>query len=90
MERIYRVSFFKTLTDSTGHPVDACQGAVEVRATSQGRAIELARLRFAELKDVSVWSMRADYEKAELLPARKRVSSSAWRNSQHEHSAAHY
>ena len=52
MEHIYRVSFFKQLTDSTGHPFDACQGAVEVRAPSQDRAIELARQMFAELKDV--------------------------------------
>ena len=74
MEHIYRVSFFKQLTDSTGHPFDACQGAVEVRASSQDRAIELARQMFAELKDVGDWLLRADYEKAELLPSRKRVS----------------
>ena len=35
MERIYRVSFFKRLADRTGHAVDACQGAVEVRAPSE-------------------------------------------------------
>jgi hypothetical protein len=89
MEQIYRVSFFKRLTDSTGHPADACQGAVEVSAPAEGRAIEVARLKFAECADVSLWSMRADYETAELLPGRKRASSLAWRNSLREHSAAH-
>ena len=74
MEHIYRVSFFKQLTDSAGHPFDACQGTVEVRAPSRDSAIELARKMFAELKDVSDWSLRADCEKVELLPSRKRVS----------------
>jgi hypothetical protein len=88
MEQIYRVSFYKRLTDSTGHPVDACQGAVEVSAPAEGRAIEVARLKFAECADVSLWSMRADYETAALLPGRKRASSLAWRHSLQEHSAA--
>ena len=89
MERIYRVSFFKRLADRTGHVVDACQGAVEVRAPSKSRAIGIARERFAELEDVSVWSLRADYEQAELLPGRKRVSSSAWQISRQEPSTTH-
>ena len=80
MEQIYRVSFFKNLTDSYGRSVDACQGAVEVRAPCQGRAIELARQRFAELNDVGVWSMLADCEKVELLASRKRASNRAYRN----------
>ncbi len=84
MEQIYRVSFFKNLTDSYGRPVDACQGSVEVRAPGQGRAIELARQRFAELKDVEVWSLRADYEKVELLASRKRASNRAYRNRHEE------
>jgi hypothetical protein len=89
MAQIYRVSFFKRLTDSNGHPVDACQGAVEVSASSEDRAVNMARLKFAELEDISIWSLRADYEKAELLPARKRASSSAWRISRQERSMSH-
>jgi hypothetical protein len=80
MKQIYRVSFFKKLTDSTGHPVDACQGTVEVRAPTQDCAIDLARHRFAALKDVGSWSLRADYETAELLAARSRASTRAWRH----------
>jgi hypothetical protein len=74
MEKIYYVSFFKNLVDSNGRPVDSCQGAVEVRATDRDHAIELARQRFAEMKDVAEWSLRADYEKVELLASRKRLS----------------
>ncbi len=74
VEKIYYVSFFKRLVDSNGRCVDACQGAVEVRAADRDNAIKLARKKFAELKDVMDWSLRADYEKVELLEARKRVS----------------
>ncbi len=73
MQSIYRVSFFKRLVDSYGHRVDACQGAVEVRAADQEHAIESARQRFAELKDVAHWSLRADYEEVELPEACKRT-----------------
>ena len=80
MDQIYRVTFFKNLSDSYGHSVDACQGAVDVHAPNENRAIELARRRFAELKDVENWSLRADYEKVELLASRKRLSKRAYRS----------
>jgi hypothetical protein len=70
---IYRVSFFKTVTDSTGHPFDAQQGAVEVHAENSEHAIEVARLKFAMQKRVTTWTLRADYEQAELLPGRSRA-----------------
>jgi hypothetical protein len=89
MERIYRVSFFKRLADSTGHAINACQGTVEVHAPSESRAIGIARERFAVLEDVVVWSLRADYEQAELLPARRRISNSVWRTSRQESSTTH-
>jgi hypothetical protein len=88
MKQIYRVSFFKKLTDSNGHPVDAWQGAVEVRATSRDGAIDLARPRFADLKDVGSWTLRADYETVELLASRKHVSMRPWRNRHEELSLA--
>ena len=80
MENIYYVSFFKQLVDSNGHPATPCQGAVEVHATNRNRAIELARQRFAELKNVADWSLRADYAMVELLASRKRLSRQARRN----------
>ena len=74
MVRIYRVAFYKRLVDSNGHPGDPCQGVVEVRAPNRAGAMADARLRFAELKGVSQWSLRADYETVEALSARKRVA----------------
>lgn len=67
MNQLYRVSFFKRLTDSTGHPVDAPQGIVEVQGDRKSRAIKKARLQFARLKDVAAWSLRADYEKVDIV-----------------------
>jgi hypothetical protein len=87
MDHIYRITFFKRLTDSTGHPANPCQGVVEVKAPNGDRAIELARQRFAELAGVSTWSFRADYEKIKLLPRRKRVSNLVWRRSIREESS---
>jgi hypothetical protein len=80
MEPIYRVSFFKKLTNSNGHLFDVSQGAVEVHACSSERAVEAARARFAEINHDRSWNMRADYEKVEFLPARKRISRTVWRN----------
>jgi hypothetical protein len=67
MQPTYHISFYKQITDSTGHSVDAWQGVVDVRAPNEDRAVELGRQRFAELKDVGVWSLRADYATVEKL-----------------------
>ena len=72
MQPKYQVSFYKKLTDSTGHPVDAWQGAVDVRAPSEDQAVELGKQRFAELKDVGVWWLRADYTTVEKFAGAKR------------------
>ena len=53
------------------------------------RAIELARQRFAELKNVADWSMRADYEMVELLASRKRLSRRVRRDRTTEPLVAH-
>jgi uncharacterized protein YfaQ (DUF2300 family) len=71
MKQNYRVSFFKQLVDSTGHPFDVCQGVVEVHAISRKAAVDDAKRIFAELKDVKDWSLRADHEGVELLPGRQ-------------------
>lgn len=85
MEHIYRVSFFKTLFDSTGHRADPCQGTVEVHGETRGAAVENARHRFAELKGIRIWSLYADYDVVEELPARKRISRAVWAKSVADH-----
>lgn len=74
MKPVYQVTFFKKVTDSTGHDIDVCQGVVEVHAASREQAIALARTKFAELQEVTAWWLRADRETVDLLPARKRAS----------------
>ncbi len=88
MDVVYRVSFFKTLVDSTGHRADPCQGIVEVRAATRDAAVENARHRFAELKGIAIWSLYADYDVVEELPARRRISKSAWVKSIGDHALA--
>ena len=73
MPTTYHVSFFKRLTDSTGHRVDALQGAVDIRASCEDQAVKRGRQRFAELKDVGTWTLRADYET--VAPKRRPVVS---------------
>ena len=73
----YRVRFFKTLEDSTGHSHECCQGEVEVQADDDPGAIVMARRRFAELAHIADWSLRADYETVQCLPTRKRASGAA-------------
>jgi hypothetical protein len=67
MKQLYRVSFFKRLTDSTGHQFDAIQGAVEVEGYRKSRAILSARRKFTKMKDVQSWSLRADYERVDVI-----------------------
>lgn len=67
VKQTYRISFFKKLLDSTGHPVDACQASLEIKAASQERAIETARQVFAEESHIPAWFLYADYHTVELL-----------------------
>jgi hypothetical protein len=43
---------------------------VEVHAEEAEVAVEFARSEFARVKDVVRWTLRADYETAEMLPQR--------------------
>jgi hypothetical protein len=79
MQQPYRVTFFKKLVDSTGHPVDAIQGSVELDASDTRSAMDRARVAFAERKQVGNWSLRADYMNVEPLAAAERVRAAAGR-----------
>ena len=57
----YRVRFFKTVS-SHGKTVNVCQRSIDVRsAPSPGRAVEVAKERFACLENVPNWLLHADY-----------------------------
>ena len=83
MRQMYRVSFFKKLTDSTGHPVDEARGPKFVLPAGMAQ-LSLPGPGSPKIKDVGTWTLRADYETVELLASRKRVSMRPWRNSHEE------
>ncbi len=57
----YRVSFFKYLLSSDGHPAKALQRTIEVRhARSSDRAIKAAQCRYARACAVPDWTLHAD------------------------------
>jgi len=56
----YVVTFFKRVADSTGHEIEAPQGAVELSSASLREAIETATRRFAEAHHIRDWSLHAD------------------------------
>ena len=57
----YRVSFFKHLLSSDGHPFRCLQQTVEVRrARCPGRAIKAAKRRYERLCQVPDWRLHAD------------------------------
>jgi hypothetical protein len=87
MNQLYRVCFFKGLTDSTGHPVNACQATFEIQALDREAATKDARLAFAKLRSIPYWSFHADYETVELLHTDKQVSKVGKSNSSVEMAA---
>ena len=65
----YRVRFFKTVS-SHGKTVNVCQRSIDVRsAPSPGRAVEVAKQRFACLENVPDWLLHADYVEVDGLSA---------------------
>lgn len=79
---VYRVSFFKTVPDSTGHLHKCLQGCIEVHADSAEQATERARTQFQTRHKISNWSLRADSETVERLEGRKRIAANVWERSQ--------
>lgn len=63
----YRVSFFKTLLSSDGHPFKCLQQAIEVRhARSAERAIHAAERCYERLHRVPSWKLHADIIELEV------------------------
>ena len=57
----YRVSFFKYLLSSDGHPAKALQRTIKVkRAKTAERAIKAAQLRYERECELPEWSLHAD------------------------------
>ena len=57
----YRVSFFKNLLSSDGHPFRCIQRIIKINhARTDDRAIKAAELRYERLKQVHDWKLYAD------------------------------
>ena len=57
----FQIIFSKFLTNSSGHPFKCLQGEVTINdARSPQRALEAAEAKFARLKGVGDWTLRAD------------------------------
>ena len=64
----YRVTFFKQLVNSHGHPFKCPQEIIVVhRAKSEERALRAAQYRYERAMKCS-WKAHADFASAEPLP----------------------
>jgi hypothetical protein len=63
----YRVSFFKTLLSSDGHPFKCLQLTIEIpHARNTDRAIKAAKRRYERLRRVPDWMLHADTFEVEI------------------------
>lgn len=63
----YRVTFFKNLLSSDGHPFKCVQRVIDIRhARSADRAVEAAELRYERLHCVHDWTLFADLLELEV------------------------
>lgn len=56
----FKVSFFKNLLSSDGHPFKALQRVVEVNSKSTEDAVDKAQQEFARDRDIRDWRLHAD------------------------------
>jgi len=54
------VRFMKDVLGENGREAEVCQGTLEVDASNEGLAAELAKKRFCEVGALHHWSLHAD------------------------------
>ena len=54
------VRFMKDVLGQNGRQAEICQSIVEVDASSEGHATELAKRKFCETQSLCDWSLHAD------------------------------
>ncbi|WCS26039.1 hypothetical protein LOK46_04155 [Methylobacterium sp. NMS14P] len=67
--RLYRVTFYKTVADDTGHEHRVRQRAILVRAPSEVSAVWQAKALLCAGAQVVDWRLRADSCEVAALPA---------------------
>jgi hypothetical protein len=68
------VRFMKDVLGENGRESEVCQGSLEIDASSEGQATELAKQKFCETESLCDWSLHADRIKisAADIPSRNR------------------
>jgi hypothetical protein len=56
----YVVCFLKHVLGENGREAEVCQSTLEVDASSEGDATELAKKKFCEAQELRDWSLHAD------------------------------
>ncbi len=54
------VRFMKDVLGENGRESEICQGSLEVDASDESQAVELAKLRFCQTEALRDWSLHAD------------------------------
>jgi hypothetical protein len=54
------VQFMKDVLGGNGREREVCQGALEIDASTEGQATEIAKLKFCEQQALCDWSLHAD------------------------------
>jgi hypothetical protein len=57
---LFVVRFMKDVLGENGHEIEICQRSLEVDASSEGQATELAKKKFCEKEALCEWSLHAD------------------------------
>lgn len=57
---LYSATFYKTVSDDTGHERKVCQRIVNVEANTRSSALVSAKALFCGLERISDWSWHAD------------------------------
>ncbi|MBV9562183.1 MAG: hypothetical protein JOY90_17320 [Bradyrhizobium sp.] len=56
----YVVHFMKDVLGENGRQCEVCQSTVEIDASDEAQAVELAKRRFCESQSLCDWSLHAD------------------------------
>jgi hypothetical protein len=54
------VRFLKDVLGENGRESEVCQGTLEVEASDEGQAVELAKKKFCQAQALHHWSLHAD------------------------------
>src|SRR5258708_27966634 len=62
------VRFMKDVLGENGREAEVCQGSLEIDASNEGQATELAKRKFCEAQALHHWSLHADRIQVSFRP----------------------